>query len=628
MKSIEEIKHELRETLPIGIDLAIQALKTLIPAEVEKYNDVILLESRYRELNQNLLRGLVNNEDAQIEFNNLRENILFFITDLKEGDFTKKSAAQATSGPKKGKILYRVPDQMQVQKEVKCIVRVAFNEVILMQDLEKISDDSIKDVRIAEVMSAQLVDPNEQKAFNIRTFSEGVQFVDEADFTEWLFYVRPLLEGTYPLLLKICVIEIVDGLERKREVVLEEVVQVTATEPRTESEGTFTTANYQVQLAGTSGGTTTVAPATSNSEQFKKVGMAAMALILFGAVMAIWFYANQGNKQPDPTVEPDRGAAGWRKIRTAGDSTQILEFLKNYPEGMYADSASSLLESLRFTFDTLRQGDSIQFITSHGNYPIQLAVVKGDEPILAQTFSESEDIYLNTSSISLVSETYQVGLTDANGIERTITITVNPKTIAPEEAMVINDTVLNKAVVSPTVVKPKANQKPKPTKPKPVKPKPNQSKNPAQPLEPTFEKVDPPVPSQPVYTFKSVARSPIYQSCYTRKLRRAKDDKLNKELEEARACTKNKLDAYIKSQLSKTPEVIQNKVEKKVNVVFIIDATGKVVVESIKQDFETDFTDKVKEVLEKLPPFIPGQDARGKAVQVRYILPILFKPFG
>lgn len=91
MKSIEEIKHELRETLPIGIDLAIQALKTLIPAEVEKYNDVILLESRYRELNQNLLRGLVDNEDAQIEFNKLRENILLFITDLKEGDFTKVS---------------------------------------------------------------------------------------------------------------------------------------------------------------------------------------------------------------------------------------------------------------------------------------------------------------------------------------------------------------------------------------------------------------------------------------------------------------------------------------------------------------------------------------------------------
>ena len=298
MVSIEDLKHELREKVPLGIDIVLQSLKLVILPDVPKYNDVLLLEGRYRELNQKLIRGLLSNEEAQIDFNKLREAILNFINALETDDFTLETAQQhAPTKAKKGKILYRIPDHMQVQKEVKCLIRIAFNEIILMTELEKISDDLIKDIRIADVMSAEIIDPNENPAFSIRTFSEKVQFVNEEDFTEWLFYVKPLLEGTYPLLLKVAVVEIVDGLERRREVVLEEIVEVVAGKVPEEKKD-FTEAAYELQTAGTTQPGNPKAPLIGG-ETKRKAGQVGAALLAVGVAMAIaayWFFTQQENK--------------------------------------------------------------------------------------------------------------------------------------------------------------------------------------------------------------------------------------------------------------------------------------------------------------------------------------------
>ena len=76
-------------------------------------------------------------------------------------------------------------------------------------------------------MSAQIIDPNSDKDFSILTFSEEIQFVDEEYFTEWLFFVTPLLKGTFSLILKVSVIEIKMGKERKRDIVMEVKVVIT-----------------------------------------------------------------------------------------------------------------------------------------------------------------------------------------------------------------------------------------------------------------------------------------------------------------------------------------------------------------------------------------------------------------
>jgi hypothetical protein len=82
----------------------------------------------------------------------------------------------------------------------------------------------IEDVRIADVMSVELVDFNETPAFQIRTITEEEQFVVTDDYTQWLFMVKALREGKYPLTLKVSVIEQIDGKDRKRDIVLEKEI--------------------------------------------------------------------------------------------------------------------------------------------------------------------------------------------------------------------------------------------------------------------------------------------------------------------------------------------------------------------------------------------------------------------
>lgn len=615
MKPIQDLKNELREKLPLGIDIAISALKSNIPTDLQKYNDIILLEGRYRELHQNMLRGVMNDDEVQVEFNKLREDILNFINSLEEKDFVKQTPTQQAQA-KKGKVLYRIPNRMQVQKEAKCLVRIAFNEEILMQNLEKSADDAIKDVRIAEVMGVELIDPNEQPAFAIRTFSEKVQLIDEMDVTEWLFFVKPLQEGNFPLLLKVAVVEIVDGLERKREVVLEETVQVVASEV-TDEEKPMADSGVALQMAGSAGGTTTK-PVIGN-ETIKKASKAGVALIGLGVAMAIWAFLTFYNQSKQPDIASGGGGARkeWDQLKNSEDSTLLKDFLKNFPDSEFENMAESRLKSLRLDVDAQQQGDSIILQTSDGVFPMQLALLTAaGEEIISQTYYDAAYIAIDGKAAGLATGTYQVRMTDANGISRVVTVQyVSSQDV---ENQIVVDTVKTKPNPKPTPSKP-ANKPKSANKPKPVPQKTDtvttDSKKTTQPA------------SEITYSFNNVSRAPIYASCNTRRLQQAQEaTQLAKELDKARNCTSREISDYIKSKLSRTSEVISNNSEKLVQVVFLIGKDGKVKVENIQQDFDINFKEKVKQVVESLPTFIPGQDALGKKVAVRYILPIRFKP--
>lgn len=139
---------------------------------------------------------------------------------------------------------------MTKAKEEKCIVRVAFNKKVLTEGLESKRGDVIKDIRISGVMGVELLDPSASPAFAVRTISDQVQMVGKDLVTEWIFYVKALIEGTHPLVLKISVIEIKDGIERKRNVVLEEQVEILAEAPsRTEVADGLESSGYFLNLS-------------------------------------------------------------------------------------------------------------------------------------------------------------------------------------------------------------------------------------------------------------------------------------------------------------------------------------------------------------------------------------------
>ncbi|MEY4933660.1 MAG: hypothetical protein RIS64_19 [Bacteroidota bacterium] len=134
---------------------------------------------------------------------------------------------------KQGTILYDVPNKMQLLQEAKCVVRIAFDEVMAKLDYKITQDTELKTMRVSNVMNVELFDASQQ-AFEIRSINAKQQFIDRDYFTQWLFFVKPLKEGNYTLLLKVTLIEEINGQERPREIVLEETVSIVANLPKPE----------------------------------------------------------------------------------------------------------------------------------------------------------------------------------------------------------------------------------------------------------------------------------------------------------------------------------------------------------------------------------------------------------
>ncbi len=577
MEPITVIKTRLIDTLPLGIDLVLKALKASIPPLSGKYDDYILLASRYRELNERLIRGTLTNEEAQVEFNKLSEAILAFISALEEADLQEQAPEEQTEKGM-GKLLYRIPDVMEHLKEEKCLVRIAFDKATLMEELTGEASDVVKDIRIAEVMGAELIDPNEEKAFAIRTFTEAVQFLDEAAYTEWLFYVKPLLVGRFPLLLKISVVEILDGKERKRQVILEESVEVT-TEPvpvhgeELKSSGLVIKTAAQATVPSPTP-LTPPSPSPSVLPPFpepesaieaepkeamepqpqpeerippsrkKKAGLTVGALALVGIAMAtfsvLYFNPWQNNAETEDLVWVEFN----KRVKSSSDTNSIKEFLDQYPESPFTIDALAKLDSLRLlnrSFEPLP------------NEPAQLA-----------------------------------DTTDAT----------SPSTPAP-----------------PDTKKPTGKPKPKP-KPKPAtQPKTSPAtREPAPSNGNTEVPQEQPTPAkEEVISFSQVAREPIFKGCP------------EKDPERALSCFNRKMNNYLKANLVKPEEAAKKNLSGTVNVKFIIEKDGRVTIEAIDDPIGYGCKEAAAKLIAGLPRFTPGKNAKGEPVRVRYLLPIYFQ---
>lgn len=226
--TLEALKSKLRRLVPESIAEAIAELKKALPDFSSKYNPLVLLESRLNDANLKNIQNLLGEAELQIEYNQIRADLLLLIDALEERDFQMILGGGAA---KTGSLLYKIPEQMQLQKETKCLVRLAFEQAAIIRNIELSKDVTIKQVRVAEVMQVELIDPSAEHPFEIRSISDEEQFLEKGDYTEWVFYVKPLLEGTFPLLLKVTVVEVVQGKERLRNLTWEEIIQITATAP-------------------------------------------------------------------------------------------------------------------------------------------------------------------------------------------------------------------------------------------------------------------------------------------------------------------------------------------------------------------------------------------------------------
>ncbi|MFN7117504.1 MAG: hypothetical protein ACK4TA_11945 [Saprospiraceae bacterium] len=220
------LQTALRNLLTESIGDVIAEIKKHLPDYCPKYSALLLLEGRLNDANLQRIEGTLSDEDLQLRYNQLRADLLLFINALQVNDFALPVAGAPSA--KTGSLLYKIPTQMTLQKETKCVVRLAYDKAVVIRNIELSSDVRIKPVRVAEVMQVELIDPTEPHPFAIRPISDEEQFLETDDYTEWVFYVEPLLEGTFPLVLKISVVEIIMGKERLRNLTYEESIQITA----------------------------------------------------------------------------------------------------------------------------------------------------------------------------------------------------------------------------------------------------------------------------------------------------------------------------------------------------------------------------------------------------------------
>ena len=223
-------KQELIEAVRLFIgdgktDEAITLLQAHCPALVPTLvTDITLLEARFQNVKSDfLVKGILERADYDRELARINYAILDLLDSLSKTEAIVKNAQKSS-----GKLLHNIPSIMPLAREARCIVRIAYDEITVRRDIATDAEVTVQSVRIAEVMGVELLDFNEQPSFSIRTVNDAEQYMVEDDFTQWLFMVKPLREGKFPLTLKVSIIEEIDGKERNREIVLEKEVFIVA----------------------------------------------------------------------------------------------------------------------------------------------------------------------------------------------------------------------------------------------------------------------------------------------------------------------------------------------------------------------------------------------------------------
>lgn len=609
MKTLEAIQNELRELVTQGIDLTLAALKKDLKPGTDCHNDLILLEGRYHDVSRQLIQGTIANEDATLEFNKIRKDLLDFINGLKETDLPGLVAGGEEGGLPdvyNGEVLYRIPKKMQLGAESECIVRLAFDRKILIHDFEVQVGDVMKDLRISDVMGVELLDPSADKAFTITTLNDSVQFVEKDLVTEWIFCVTPLKEGEFPLVLKISIIEIINGIERKRNEVLKEQVQI-VTEVAAEAEPSFVSAGYSWQVTNSqeqravAGGAKSVdspglppsspspaapspapVPRPSNASKafglafFGKVVAGVAALVIGGVALRPFFVNNDSTI--DPGLVDNSPSSSMKKLRSNPSREELEAFRRDNPGTPEAATAMMLLDSIE-----------------NANWNSALA---------SNDYDRMQE-YLNQYP---------------NGIHATEAARWMDEMNRTGEAVVVADSTIVKDIAKDVTsgnqpAKPPRN-KPRPAAPiKDKKPDPKPTPKSTKPAEPAI-KTDPvkPVPvdpDRPIHLI-SAARKPVFKRC----------DNSNKGKEEK--CTNEKIFWFLKNRLEYPEAALQNSVEGTVVVSFVVERNGSITEVKALNDIGGDCAKEAVRLVKQLPKFKPGLNAKGEPIRVQYTQSIRF----
>lgn len=195
-------------------------------ADTRKIQEDINLYTDIRGAIDNLAGKLSNMNTLTLEimrakhFQPLTEALQIENTDLAQ------LTTSGLPGKKQGKVLYHIPGMMQVEKWTRCTIRLAWEEIILTEGLSIPEEERvIESIRLGNVMQVSLEESRNVQNFEINALNNTEQFISDDEFTEWLFDVKPHKEGIFTLILRATLIQIIEGFERKKDIVLERNVK-------------------------------------------------------------------------------------------------------------------------------------------------------------------------------------------------------------------------------------------------------------------------------------------------------------------------------------------------------------------------------------------------------------------
>ncbi|MCC6413236.1 MAG: formylglycine-generating enzyme family protein [Saprospiraceae bacterium] len=246
-KPLPDFLATLRELLLDDLSGAIKLLLSALPERGGPHDVALALLGHLRDADKQRLRGTLSNDDLQLQYNQIRSAFIDLLSSLEDYDF--KGKAHKEPGNKQaaaGTLLYNIPDTMPMREETRCVVRIAVDGKVIKDGLPTNEETTLTDLhRISELMQVEVFDPSPNGIFTVRSISTAEQLVEKEGFTEWIFFVAPQKEGRFPLVVKVAVIELLHGQERKKEIVLEEMVEVLA-EIKDAKPETFKTAGYNL----------------------------------------------------------------------------------------------------------------------------------------------------------------------------------------------------------------------------------------------------------------------------------------------------------------------------------------------------------------------------------------------
>lgn len=195
-------------------------------ADTRKVQEDINLYTDIRGAIDNLAGKLSNMNTLTLEI--MRASHYKPLTEALQIENTDQARSTTSSQPgkKQGKVLYHIPGMMQVEKWTRCTIRLAWEEIILTEGLSIPEEEQvIESIRLGNVMQVSLEESRSGQNFEINALNNTEQFISEDEFTEWLFDVKPHKEGIFTLILRVTLIQIIEGFERKKDIVLERNVK-------------------------------------------------------------------------------------------------------------------------------------------------------------------------------------------------------------------------------------------------------------------------------------------------------------------------------------------------------------------------------------------------------------------